>query len=1029
MFRRLAVVLALVYASLAVVPAVQAQRLLTTKGDNFWFGFMDNSIERAVPNLWIFVSVPFPDDGSRPTDSVLVYLRFTVPEERSFDPPYDVRLRSVQVFDSFRVAYGQVYSVVFPTTDNRQGSNHPSGLPDRFRGINKLYPRNYGYRLMNANQYIDAQGNSVPFPQNAINIQSTADINVFILNQRPFTTDASIVYPSGVQGSDYYVLAYDETRTTAGGDPTDPTNIRVDWVSQLMVVASDDVEITLEAPSAAALARRRPVEREIRLRDGRRLRPGEKITFRMSQGQTHLIQSNQDLTGCRVYIEGGGSCKGFSLFGGNQCTTVGNQAACDHVVEMILPIRDASNEYIITGPRLRRSERYRFTAIEDSTEVTVHSANPITFRLNTGEFVDTAIVTGRDGFAYRVSGNKPFLTTQNGMSLFTDQPGAVTTGWGDPYMLQMPGTEMMFAKSSSVLLLDFPPSRIATDKKWLHYVTILTQTDLVDYIHINDRLEIINYYGDVNPLVPISSLFKPVFNYEGYSWATIIYDIRKMGETGEPLLININLKDPSGQRQFGLDEGFAAFVVGYNNFDSYGYTAAVGMIQVGQMESSEFRRVMNPCRGDAKGEFWFRTRFGLTSPDLVDLPTDPNDPTPIARDFTYKFRLERLDGENGNVVETIENPQVYLVSGFQNYNPAYPQGLLVRIVGLRSGHYRVHILDYENPPCERSLAFFIEEPDPPIEADPRQFCYVPEPYESLSIQAQADGGRWCAVPGVLLDGRAFPDFTVAFNPETGQTISFNTEQFKDLNFRDRLEFTVQYVSPTFDQQKTNTIPDCDNGCPTPVPVLLRMTPEAQFRVAEALTEFDDLPDTLIFGDPEHMRSFVFRLENQTDVSGMNVRTRWFYQEDGQAPVEFTPDPVNPVFERPEFQSPLETEFRNYRIILEVTTVENDCQDTISKTVAIQYPNIIYFPNVFTPNGDGVNDVFRPFRTEGINQYLIIIYDRWGMEQFRSEDTNKHWDGTVNGRGEAQAGTYFWYAKYKSIAGVETVRTGSVSLIR
>jgi gliding motility-associated-like protein len=160
-----------------------------------------------------------------------------------------------------------------------------------------------------------------------------------------------------------------------------------------------------------------------------------------------------------------------------------------------------------------------------------------------------------------------------------------------------------------------------------------------------------------------------------------------------------------------------------------------------------------------------------------------------------------------------------------------------------------------------------------------------------------------------------------------------------------------------------------------------------------------------------------------------VRTRWFFQEEGKELVEFTPDPANPIFERPEFQNPLETEFRNYRILLEVTTVENDCRDTISKTVAIQYPNIIYFPNVFTPNGDGINDVFRPFRTEGINDFLIIIYDRWGMEQFRSENTNTHWDGTVNGRGEAQAGTYFWYAKYKSIAGVETVRTGSVSLIR
>ena len=200
------------------------------------------------------------------------------------------------------------------------------------------------------------------------------------------------------------------------------------------------------------------------------------------------------------------------------------------------------------------------------------------------------------------------------------------------------------------------------------------------------------------------------------------------------------------------------------------------------------------------------------------------------------------------------------------------------------------------------------------------------------------------MPGVILDGRVDPGFTVDFSPDTGLAGVFGTEQFKDLPFRDRLEFTVQYVSPTYEQQKTNTLPACDNGCPTPVPVLLRLTPDAQFRVAEALTDFDDEKDVLIFGDPEHMRAFYFRLDNMTNITGMNVRTRWFFEEEGKAPVEFTPEPANPIFERPEFQ-------------------------------------------------------------------------------------NTHWDGTVNGRGEAQAGTYFWYAKYKSIAGVETVRTGSVSLIR
>ena len=62
----------------------------------------------------------------------------------------------------------------------------------------------------------------------------------------------------------------------------------------------------------------------------------------------------------------------------------------------------------------------------------------------------------------------------------------------------------------------------------------------------------------------------------------------------------------------------------------------------------------------------------------------------------------------------------------------------------------------------------------------------------------------------------------------------------------------------------------------------------------------------------------------------------------------------------------------------------------------EYPMV--FPNVFTPDGDGVNDTFGPivFCGEGVRDYWLIIYDRWGETVFETYEYQKLWDGTING---------------------------------
>lgn len=76
----------------------------------------------------------------------------------------------------------------------------------------------------------------------------------------------------------------------------------------------------------------------------------------------------------------------------------------------------------------------------------------------------------------------------------------------------------------------------------------------------------------------------------------------------------------------------------------------------------------------------------------------------------------------------------------------------------------------------------------------------------------------------------------------------------------------------------------------------------------------------------------------------------------------------------------------------VQTVTNDygCVATAEGEVAVE-GFVLYVPNAFTPNGDGLNDVFLP-STTGITEYYIEIYNRWGEQIWTSTDPNEPWLG-------------------------------------
>ena len=120
---------------------------------------------------------------------------------------------------------------------------------------------------------------------------------------------------------------------------------------------------------------------------------------------------------------------------------------------------------------------------------------------------------------------------------------------------------------------------------------------------------------------------------------------------------------------------------------------------------------------------------------------------------------------------------------------------------------------------------------------------------------------------------------------------------------------------------------------------------------------------------------------------------------------------------------------NFNVML-VTTSMNGCVDTAYHVVEIGPDFIIYVPNTFTPDGDGVNDVFYP-SVEGFDplRFSLQIFDRWGDLIFESSIPQSGWDGTYKGI-NAKDGTYVWKINVKdSVYGKTHEFIGHLNLLR
>jgi gliding motility-associated-like protein len=184
---------------------------------------------------------------------------------------------------------------------------------------------------------------------------------------------------------------------------------------------------------------------------------------------------------------------------------------------------------------------------------------------------------------------------------------------------------------------------------------------------------------------------------------------------------------------------------------------------------------------------------------------------------------------------------------------------------------------------------------------------------------------------------------------------------------------------------------------------------------------------LVTGYPSPVADFEFGFDPYTDTVFDNqefslINTslvgeffRWFIDEDT-------------LYQNStgEFTHAIDS-FDVYKITLEAEN-EYGCTDLASKKLRVHPEEWLYVPNAFTPNGDGLNDVFEVVYNN-IAIFEVLVVDRWGSILFRSQDPGFTWDGRTEDGELLPEGVYVYRIQAWGFSGRSHHKQGSLTLIR
>jgi gliding motility-associated-like protein len=158
--------------------------------------------------------------------------------------------------------------------------------------------------------------------------------------------------------------------------------------------------------------------------------------------------------------------------------------------------------------------------------------------------------------------------------------------------------------------------------------------------------------------------------------------------------------------------------------------------------------------------------------------------------------------------------------------------------------------------------------------------------------------------------------------------------------------------------------------------------------------------------------------NQTLTNHSGTKTVDYFWSFGDGSTSTEKDPLHVYNDEGTFE------------VMLISCYAAECCDTIKTTIEVK--DSLHVPNVFTPNGDGINDFFF-INNPNLSDYTLVIYNRWGQMVFESSNSTESWNGKKFNTGpECEAGTYFFKLSGKRRNGSDihpNYKKGIISLLR
>lgn len=422
----------------------------------------------------------------------------------------------------------------------------------------------------------------------------------------------------------------------------------------------------------------------------------------------------------------------------------------------------------------------------------------------------------------------------------------------------------------------------------------------------------------------------------------------------------------------------------------------------------------------ASGSYTFTPSAGqCSSPASINITVKPlpvvdiSSNAPICIGETLTLSANTIDGG----IYDWSGPNAFVAT---TEDPILPNATLAD-----AGTYTLQITDTSGCVGEASIDVVINSPVAPVLEPAGPFCNLNT--TNIGLSADIPGGTWTGngvtdpngifVPNTAgvgthtltyvhtqgCGGSATMDIVVNAEPDANftadtlagcapLTVHFTSNPNVDAavwNFGDQNQATtVGSADHTYEHsgQYTVTLTNTLSGCST----------------TNSVTNF-----ITIYPDPvaDFDASSTILTQVETEVSFYNnsenaVAYHWDFGDESSSTA------VDPTHIYPKAPG-------SYTVML-IAVSPDGCIDLATLAIVVKEEQIIYVPNSFTPNGDGFNNEFKPILAEGfdLDNYTLLIYNRWGEVVFKTTDTNEGWDGTYHGS-LVQDGTFTWTIRVKN----------------